>query len=193
MTAEPAADLVVRPGRLTVFLSRYVTPEAVYASVLFAAVVAAASDEEPSAVDNTIVINDATLHPSEVVMVLLWAGLSMVVFWAAHVFAHAVAGHGMHDGKPVGVGQATKLAFRHAAGMLYAPVLPSIPLWLGSFGVLGYEDAVDWTLYATMIMLGVLGFLAFTARRANWAARIFGGLGTALLGLVIIVINTLLH
>jgi hypothetical protein len=180
-------------GRLPTFLSRYVTPEAVYASVLFAAVVAAASDEEPSPVDNTIVINDVTLHPSESAVVLLWAGLSMVVFWAAHVFAHAVASHGVHDGKPVTVGEATGLAFRRAAGMLYAPLLPSIPLWLGAFGVIGYDDAISWTLNATMIVLGVLGFLAFTARGANWAARIFGGLGTSLLGLVIILINALLH
>jgi hypothetical protein len=48
-------------------------------------------------------------------------------------------------------------------------------------------------LWTTVVLLGVLGFLAFTARRSNVFVRILGGLGTALLGLVIVIINALLH
>lgn len=185
-----------RDPALPRLLHRFVTAEAVYGLVLFAAVIAAASDEEAEAAadeDPTLVLNDVTYVISDSTSVLVWAALSAVVFWGAHVFAHAVAGHGVHDGEPISVGLATKRAFHHAAGMLYAPILPSIPLLLGALNLIPYDTAVDAALWTTMGLLGVLGFLAFTARRSNIIIRILGGLGTAFLGLVIIIINALLH
>ena len=52
----------VRDSALPHFLTRFVTPEAVYGLVLFAAIVAAVSDEsdDPGADGGTIVLNDAT-------------------------------------------------------------------------------------------------------------------------------------
>ena len=64
---------------------------------------------------------------------------------------------------------------------------------LGALNLIPYDDAVDAALWTTMGLLGVLGFLAFTARRSNVIIRILGGLGTAFLGLVIIIINAVLH
>src|SRR4051794_21352263 len=108
MTAASLADaapeeppLVPVDSRLPSFLHRFVTAEAVYGLVLYAAVVAAASDEssEPDASDATLVLNDTTVTIPDALGVLLWVVLSMIVFWAAHVFAHAVAGHGVRDGR----------------------------------------------------------------------------------------------
>lgn len=192
----PDPDAPPRDPVLPRLLHRFVTAEAVYGLVLYAAVVAAASDEEEQAAaepDPTIIFNDVTYTFNDSTFVFLWAALSAVVFWGAHVFAHAVAGHGVHEGEPISVGLATKRAFHHAAGMLYAPIVPSIPLLLGAFGLIAYDDAVGWALWTTMALLGVLGFLAFTARRSHVIIRILGGLGTAFLGLIIIIINAVLH
>lgn len=184
-----------RESALPRFLERFVTPEAVYGLVLYAAIVAAVSDEadEPSADDPTLVINDATIQLNDSVAILIWVILSTVVFWGAHVFAHAVAGHGVRNGRETSLGEATRLAFHHSAGMLYAPVLPSMALLLGAFGVVSDEWAIAAALWISTLLLGMLGYLAFAARRAKVYVRILGGFGTAVLGLVIIVLNAVMH
>lgn len=197
MRAEPvAADeaFVAPESRLPAFLHRFVTPEAVYGLVLYAAIVAAAFSESDEAdADASLTWNEASVTIPDSVAVLIWVVLSMLVFWAAHVFAHAVAGHGVHDGKPVSVRGATRRAFRLAAGMLYAPALPTIALVLGSFGLIGDEIAIDAALWTSVIVLGMLGFLAFAAKRSAWWVCILGGVGTAALGLVIIALNAVMH
>jgi hypothetical protein len=202
MTAEPDAQPArreraqqARESRLPAFLHRFVTPEAVYGLVLYAAVVAAASDEAegPDAEPATLVWNDASIVIPEASAVLVWVILSMIVFWGAHVFAHSVAGHGVRDGKPVRVKEAVGLAFHHSAGMLYAPILPTLALLAGAFGIIPDATAIDAALWVSVIVLGVLGFLAFVAKRSSWIISVLGGLATAVLGLLIILINAIMH
>ena len=106
-----------REPALPHFLNRFVTPEAVYGLVLYAAIVAAASDEAegPDAADATLVLDDTTIVLNDSVAILIWVILSTIVFWGAHVFAHAVAGHGVRNGQEVSVGQATRLALASSA------------------------------------------------------------------------------
>lgn len=202
MTAEPAAEPAPRApvvqaaeSRLPAFLHRFVTPEAVYGLVLYAAVVAAVSDEadDPDADPATLEWNDASVVIPEASAVLIWVILSMIVFWGAHVFAHAVAGHGVRDGQPVSVARATRQAFHHSAGMLYAPILPTIALLLGALGILPDDAAIEAALWVSVGVLGVLGFLAFVAKRSSWVISVLGGIATALLGLLIILINAVMH
>lgn len=198
MTAEPAPATSTRSlaeSRLPSFLRRFVTPEAVYGLVLYAAVVAAASDEaeDPDGKGASIIWNDQTVTIAEAAGVLVWVVLSMLVFWGAHVFAHAVAGHGVRNGKPVTVARATKLAFHHSAGMLYAPVIPTVVLLLGALAVIPDEVAIEAALWVSVGLLGILGFLAFVAKHSSWIISILGGLATAVLGLLIILINAVMH
>jgi hypothetical protein len=198
MTAQPEraeSALSRAESRLPAFLHRFVTPEAVYGLVLYAAVVAAASDETESGElePATIQWDDASFVIPEASGVLIWVILSMIVFWGAHVFAHSVAGHGVRDGRPVRVKEAVRLAFHHSAGMLYAPILPTIALLLGAFGVLPDATAIDAALWVSVIVLGLLGFLAFVAKRSSWIISILGGIATAVLGLLIILINAIMH
>jgi hypothetical protein len=182
-------------SRLPAFLHRFVTPEAVYGLVLYAAVVAAASDEAEGADADpaTLEWNDASVVIPEASGVLIWVILSMIVFWGAHVFAHAVAGHGVRDGQPVSVAAATRQAFHHSAGMLYAPILPTVALLLGALGILPDDVAIEAALWISVGVLGLLGFLAFVAKRSSWIISILGGVATAVLGLLIILINAVMH
>ncbi len=204
MTAEPAPKKAApheppiehAVSRLPGMLRRFVTPEAVYGLVLYAAIVAAASDEAENATDHdgaALVWNDATITISDAAGVLIWVVLSMIVFWGAHVFAHAVAGHGVRDGKPVTVAHATKLAFHRSSGMLYAPILPTIALLAGALAIIPDAIAIEATLWISVGVLGVLGFLAFVAKRSSWIVSVLGGLATAVLGLLIILINAVMH
>jgi hypothetical protein len=204
MTAEPAAEpapaeprfMDAATSRLPAFLHRFVTPEAVYGLVLYAAIVAAASDEAEAAEPGdaaSLTWNDATITISDAAGVLIWVVLSMIVFWGAHVFAHAVAGHGMRHGKPVTVARATSLAFQHSSGMLYAPIIPTLVLLVGALGVIPDDVAIEATLWVSVGVLGLLGFLAFVAKRSSWIISILGGIATAVLGLLIILINAVMH
>jgi hypothetical protein len=77
--------------------------------------------------------------------------------------------------------------------MLYSPILPTIAIVLGAFDVIPDAVVFDAALWISVGLLGVLGFLAFTARRARLGVRVLGGLVIAFLGLIIIFVNALMH
>jgi hypothetical protein len=159
-------------GLLQRVRERVVTPDAVYGLILFSALIGAVDDDD-----------------SEALEVLGVSVASLVIFWAAHVFAGTIAGHGA-DRR---LGEALRRAIGHSAGMLYAAILPSLVLLLGVFHVLSADDSVSLALLVATVILGVLGYSAFAQRRAHVLIRILGGIGTALFGLLMIVLNIVVH
>ncbi len=149
-----------------------INADAVYGLILYSALVAAISDNDASALD-----------------VLIGAGFTLIVFWGAHVFAGAITGHGAE--RPLG--QATREALGHSSGMLFASIIPSIPLIFGVFGVVSTDDAVNWSLLIAMAILGIIGYRAFAQRGRPIIVRILGGLGAAMFGFLVIVLNILVH
>ena len=105
------------------------------------------------------------------------------------MFAATIASHGAE----VKLGDATRRAVAHSMGMLYAAVLPSLVLLLGVFHVLSADDAVSLALLVSTLVLGVLGYSAFAQRRSPVPVRILGALGTALFGLLMIILNIAVH
>lgn len=159
---------------------RLVTPDAVYGTVLFVALIAALTDDEGT-------------EPVDLVQTLIFAVLTQIVFWVAHVFAGTVAGHGAHGGEVVPLGTAIARAARHSLGLLYGPVLPAVPLILGAVHAIDADTAVDLSFIVAMLILGVLGFLALADRGSHIILRILGGIGSAFLGLLIILLNAIVH
>lgn len=155
---------------------RLVTADAVYGLILYAALIAVTSTSHT--------------HSFEVFLVSLG---SLVVFWGAHVYAGTIANHGVRDGEEVTMSQAFHEAIGHASGMLYAAVLPSIPLVIGAFGGLSDENSVDGSLYIVLVQLAAIGYQSFAQRNSRVVARIFGAIGTALFGLLMIILNTIVH
>lgn len=151
---------------------RIVTPDAVYGLILFSALIGAVDDGDSEALD-----------------VLLVSVISLVIFWGAHVFAGTIALQGAEKR----LGLAFRRAVAHSTGMLYAAILPSLVLLLGVFHVLSAGAAVDLALLVTAIVLGVLGYSAFAQRRSPVVIRILGGIGTALFGLLMILLNIVVH
>lgn len=149
-----------------------VTPDAVYGLILFSALIAATSDDDSDALD-----------------VLFFSGFTLIIFWAAHVFAGTVAGHGGE----ARLRTALVKSLGHSSGMLYASILPSIPLFLAAFHLLHTDDAVGYALLIATIVLGVLGYKAFASRKSSVVIRILGGIGTALFGFFIILLNIIVH
>jgi hypothetical protein len=163
-------------GALHWVRQRLVTSDAVYGVILYAALIA--------------VVSTSHTHPLEVFLVSF---ASLVVFWAAHVYAGTIANHGVQDGEETPIRRAFREAVGHASGMLYAAVLPSIPLILGVAGLLKDDDAVDLSLVVVVVQLGLMGYQSFAQRKSKIVVRIFGAIGTALFGLLMIILNTIVH
>ena len=151
---------------------RFVTVDAIYGLILYAALIAGVSDDD-----------------SDMVEVLVVSVISLVIFWAAHVYAGTIVNHvakaPLHS--------AIWKAMTHSSGMLWAAIIPSIPLVLGAFTLVAADDAVDWSLNLVTLQLGVLGFVALSQRGVHMVARIFGAIGTALFGTLIIALNASVH
>lgn len=148
------------------------TADAIYGLILYSALVAGVSDEDANATE-----------------VLIVSGVSLLIFWGAHVFAQTLASHGAEKS----LGSAVREAFADSAGMLYASVLPSLPLIVGAFGLMSTDDAVSVALLISMIVLGVLGYSALGERGKPRVLRILGAVGTAFFGFTVIVLNIAVH
>lgn len=153
-----------------------VTSDAVYGVILYAALIA--------------VVSTSHTHPLEVFLVSF---ASLVVFWGAHVYAGTIANHGVQDGKEIAIRRAFREAVGHASGMLYAAILPSVPLFLGVAHLLSDDDAVDISLIVVVVLLGIMGYQSFSERKSKMVVRIFGAIGTGLFGLLMIILNTIVH
>ncbi|CAN5475921.1 hypothetical protein BH10ACT7_BH10ACT7_17770 [soil metagenome] len=147
------------------------TPDAVYGLILYSAVIAAVSDEDSNSIE-----------------ILLFSVITLVIFWMAHVFAGTVAGHG-----DVRLRDAFRRSLGHSSGMLWAAILPSVPLILGAAHVMKTDDATSLALLVAMIVLGVLGYRSFAVRQAPVIVRVLGALGTAFFGMLIIILNYIVH
>jgi hypothetical protein len=155
------------------------TPAAIYGTIVYASLIAASG---------------LHLDPDDAVLpVLVFSSVTIVVFWIAHIFAFALARHGDERVNAAGPWASTKHAFNDATGMLEAALVLSVPLILGTLGLMQAQRSVQASLIVGVATLAVLGFLAFTPRHTQWWLRIAGAFGTALLGVAIIVIEALLH
>ncbi|MCU1414524.1 MAG: hypothetical protein JWN80_1864 [Microbacteriaceae bacterium] len=153
-----------------------VTADAVYGVILYAALVGVISDKS---------------HPSLEVLVL--SVLSLLVFWGAHVYAGTIANHGVRDGRVITIGAAFHDAVLHTSGMLYAAILPSIPLAIAIFGVLKDDDAASISMLVVVVQLAIIGYDSFAQRKSPIIIRILGAIGTGLFGFVMVILNLLVH
>lgn len=122
---------------------------------------------------------------------------TLLVFWFAHVYAAVVAhlGDSYDDGTPTRTRLAA--AFNHALsrswGMLLAGIIPVVVLALGVIKVLSDNQAIWGTLWLTVLVLGVLGWLGVAAWTRNPSRRIMGAVATALFGVLLIGLKVLVH
>lgn len=155
------------------------TPAGIYGTIVYASVVAASSGGANSQAD--------ALH------VLVFSLVSIVVFWMAHVYSTALGFHGADER----VGARVRDAFSHAlfesSGMLEAAVVPSIPLLLAAIGLLPADVGVLLSLWLTVLLLALLGYLVFHMRGRPVLLCLAGAVITGLFGVVVILLKTTLQ
>lgn len=118
---------------------------------------------------------------------------TVIVFWAAHLYAGTVAHHGLDHERVVGLREAFRGAFRRSLGLLASALIPSFILLLGATKAIPDALALWTALWAGVAVLAVLGYIAFQRRGAAWPMRIVGALATAGFGVAMIVLKAVIH
>lgn len=120
---------------------------------------------------------------------------TLVVFWAAHVYAGAVAHLGdEYEGDTpwrTRAIRATRDALDHSWGMLLAGVIPLAVLTLGTLGLISDRNAIWGTLWVAVLILGILGWLGVASWSTRLRARLLGAVVTSLLGLALVLLKSL--
>ncbi len=153
-----------------------ITEESVYGTVLVSGLVVASGTQQASAWTTFSTV-----------------AATVVIFWGAHVYAGTVAGHGVAEGDKTTLGTALRQSLRRSVGFLISAVPPLIVLLLGALRIVPDQAALWAALWLGVVILGVLGYSAFALRRSSWPIRIFGCLGTAAFGVVMIVLKAVIH
>ena len=163
-------------GRLHFVRRHFATDEGVYGVILVAGMILAAGSGIKTAWE-----------------VFLAVVGTVVVFWAAHVYAGTVAHHGFEDGRIIGIRESLGGALRRSWGLLVSALIPSSILLLGVTEAVPDATAVWIALWGCVAVLAVLGYIAFARRRAAWHIRILGAMATAGFGILMILLKAGLH
>lgn len=123
---------------------------------------------------------------------LITVVVTVLVFFAAHVYAGTLARLAATDGK-AGLRTSLRGAAHHSLGMLLISLVPAAILLLGVTRVVDDDFAIWCALTVDAIALGVLGWLAVAKWTPHWWLRLSSALLTAAFGGVLIVLKALLH
>jgi len=172
----PASGTRKVPGALHAVHAKFATEQGVYGVILVAGLIVVSGGGDELAL---------TVFVKVVVTVL--------VFWAAHVYAGTVAHHGYENGRVIGIRESFRRSLRASWGLLVAALIPSSILLLGVAQVVP-DDAAAWiALWVCVALLALLGYIAFARRGARWHIRLLGSAATAGFGLLMILLKAGVH
>ncbi|WP_157155945.1 MULTISPECIES: hypothetical protein [unclassified Diaminobutyricimonas] len=118
---------------------------------------------------------------------------TVIVFWAAHVYAGTVAQHNLVPGQPSSLPDSFKHSLLQSYGLLTSAIVPSLVLLLGATEAIDDLSAIWAALWTGVAVLAVLGYRAFARRGAPWWARLAGAAGTATFGIAMILLKAFIH
>lgn len=118
---------------------------------------------------------------------------TVLVFWAAHVYAGTLSMQVADDGDPHPLSHSFRLALRRSLGMLIAALLPSLVLLLGTLKIVDDQVALWVALWLGVIILGVIGYLVYARRGSSMVVRLLGALSSAGFGLVMVLLKAFVH
>lgn len=123
-------------------------------------------------------------------MVIKVAG-TVVVFWAAHVFAATIPHIGTDSAESVGGHVAH--AMKHSVGMIVVAALPTVILTIGALGWIARDVSVWASMWGGILILATLGYLAVARRSPSRIRRALGALVTAGLGMLLMLLKAVIH
>ena len=109
------------------------------------------------------------------------------------MYAGTVAHHGLDHDRHTGLGEAFQVSLRRSFGLLFSALIPSLVLLLGATGAVDDGTAIWLALWTCVVVLALLGYIAFSRRGAAWPWRIVGAFGTAAFGFAMILLKAVIH
>lgn len=123
---------------------------------------------------------------------LLTVAVTVIVFFAAHVYAGTIAGiakeHTRGD-----LRRSFVAAFHHSEGMLLVSIAPLAVLLLGVTRFIDDEVAIWTALAVDTVILGALGWFAIARWNPHFWPRAASALVTAAFGAVLVVLKAFIH
>lgn len=119
--------------------------------------------------------------------------VTVLVFWAAHIYAGTLAHLNVGRHHRMELSMAFRASVLRSSGLLVGAAIPATILLLGATRLIDDENAMWFALWAEVAALAVLGYLAFLRRGASVTPRILGSLTTALFGLAMIGLKSFIH
>jgi hypothetical protein len=116
---------------------------------------------------------------------------TLLVFWLAHVYAHALAHH-LRGARRLDW-SAVKVAMAEEWSLLQGPVPLLVLLVLGELGVLEERQAVRLALWLGVVELVTWGVLYARRQRWSWVTALTAGAVNGLFGLVIVALEVVVH
>jgi hypothetical protein len=137
-----------------------------------------------------VLIAGARAYPAEPGHVAALVLITSVVFWLAHVYAHAL-GESVARNRRVTLAELRSVG-RHEAAVIEAALLPVAALLLGAIGILSATAAVWLALTTGLVVLAAEGVLFARLERLGWLGTIVIvsvnlALGVVLIGLKLLV------
>lgn len=118
--------------------------------------------------------------------------VTVLVFFAAHVYAGTLARLAATDGK-AGLPDSIRAAVRHSLGMLLISLAPVAVLLLGVTRVVPDDLAIWLALVIDTLALATLGWLAVAKWTRNFWLRLASALTTAAFGLIIVALKAFIN
>lgn len=141
-------------------------------------------------VTGMIVVSNSLVGTS--INALITVVVTVIVFFAAHVYAGTVAHLATEQGHGNVLVSLRAAAWR-SAGMLLASVIPVIILLLGVSHAIDDDAAIWAALIVDTLMLGILGWLAVARWTTRFWLRLASALITASFGAVLALLKAFVH
>jgi hypothetical protein len=137
----------------------------------------------------SVLVGGARAYPHSPGHIAVLVGVTCVVFWLAHVYAHAI-GHAVARQERLTLGEIGTFA-RNEAALVEAALAPVVALLLGAAGVISGQASV-WLAFAFgMVVLGVEGLVFARMERLGFLGTLLVvGLNLSL-GLVLVALKIL--
>ena len=138
----------------------------------------------------SVVVAGAKAYPHDPEYVAALAAVTCLVFWIAHVYAHAL-GHSAAVGEHLSLAELGRIG-RREWSIVEAAVPPIVALLLGGIGLLEPRTAVWLAVALGLIVLGAQGVVFARVERLGLTATVVVvalnlGLGVLLVGLKLLI------
>ncbi|MET1082751.1 MAG: hypothetical protein ABWY12_06820 [Burkholderiales bacterium] len=138
----------------------------------------------------SVLVVGARAYPDDPLRILLLAAITSMVFWIAHVYAHALS-HSVTRGEKLSAGVVRRIAL-HESSVVEAAAFPCLGLLLGVIGVIS-DTAAVWTAFALgLVVLAVQGFVFARVERLRWPGTLLVMSMNLSLGLLLVALKVLL-